>query len=71
MLYRKTYVFEVFFAVVYTILGQMSFIVDFPAEHVSVGIRRSVSVCMSGDRGGVMSTYEKNEKSGRDSDMRN
>lgn len=50
----------------------MPFTIDFPAEHVSVGVKRSVSVCMSQDRRGVMSTrHVKYEKSGRDNDMRN
>lgn len=49
----------------------MPFTVDFLAEHVGIGIRRSVSVCMNRDRRGLMSTYEKYEKSGRDNEISN
>lgn len=64
MLYTKINVFEYFFAFFNILLGHIPFTVDSFAEQVSVGIR-SVSVCMSEDRRGVPSTYEKYEKSGR------
>lgn len=71
LLHKNLCAFEDFFSCYLHWLGQMSFTVDFPAEHVSVGIR-SVSACISWDRRGVISTgHVKYMKSGRDNDMSN